>query len=79
MHVRAKKTRKLAGMVEVVRCEVQMGVDGCKWVRMGALGRRGHGEHTNKVRRGHLGSSWSEFGPYYGRENFPGHDVLWFS
>ena len=52
-----------------------MGVDGCIWVRMGALGPRGHGEHKNKAIRVHLGSCRPEFG-YYGRGNFPGHDVL---
>ena len=44
-------------------------------MRMGALGRRGHGEHKNKVIRGHLGSRRSVF-VSYGRGNFPGHDVL---
>ena len=43
---------------------------------MGVMGHRGHGEHTNKERRGHLGSHRPGFGPY-GRGNFPGHDVLW--
>ena len=42
---------------------------------MGALGRRGHGEHKNKAIRGHLGSRRSGFGSY-GRGNFPGHHVL---
>ena len=42
---------------------------------MGALGRRGHGEHKNKAIRGHLGSRNSGFGSY-GRGNFPGHHVL---
>ena len=44
---------------------------------MGALGRRGHGEHKNKAIRGHLGSHRSGFGSY-GRGNFPGHDVFAF-
>ena len=35
---------------------VCMIIDGCRWVRMGALGPRGHGEHKSKVIRGHLGS-----------------------
>ena len=42
---------------------------------MGALGHRGHGAHKNKASRGHLGSLRSGFG-FYGRGNFPGHDVL---
>ena len=44
-------------------------------MRMGALGRRGHGGHKNKASRGNLGSHRPGFG-CYGRGNFPGHDVL---
>ena len=42
---------------------------------MGALGRRGHGEHKNKASKGHIGSRRSVFGRH-GRGNFPGHDVF---
>ena len=42
---------------------------------MGALGRIGHGGHTDKARRGHLWSCRSGLG-CYGRGNFPGHDVF---
>ena len=57
---------------------VKRGENGCKWMWMDVLGRRGHGEHKNKARRGHLGPSRPWFGPY-GRGNFPGHHVLlWF-
>ena len=52
-----------------------MSVDGCGWVWMGALGRRGHGRHKNKAIRGYLGSQRPGFGSY-GRGNFPGHHVL---
>ena len=52
-----------------------MGVDGCGWVWMDALGPRGYGKHKNKARRGHLGSQRPGIGSY-GRGNFPGHDVL---
>ena len=54
---------------------VQTGAIGCEWVRMGALGRRGHGEHKNNARVGHLRSRGSGFGTY-GRGKFPGHDVF---
>ena len=54
---------------------VQTGSNGCRWVRMGALGYRGHGGHKNKASRVHLWSCRSGFGPY-GRGNFPGHHVL---
>ena len=54
---------------------VCMVIDGCRWVRMGALGPRGHGEHKSKAIRGHLGSQRSGIGSYV-RGNFPGHDVL---
>ena len=54
---------------------MQIGGNGCIWVCMDALGRRGHGEHKNKAIRGHLGSRKPGFG-IYGRGNFPGHDVL---
>ena len=55
--------------------QVCMVIDGCGWVRMDALGPRGHGEHKNKASRGHLGPRRTEF-ESYGRGNFPGHDVL---
>ena len=42
---------------------------------MGALGRRGHGGHRNKVSKRQLWSRRSGFGSY-GRGNFPGHHVL---
>ena len=54
-----------------------MGSNGCAWVRMDEVGRGGHGEHRNKTKVGHLGSHRLVFGPY-GRENFPGHDVVAF-
>ena len=34
---------------------VRSDVDGCEWVRMGALGHRIHGGHINKARRGKNG------------------------
>ena len=34
---------------------VKIDLDGCEWVRMDALGLRGHGEHKNKSGRGQLG------------------------
>jgi len=55
---------------------VKTGANGYIWVRMGALGCRGHKGHKNKADRGYLGSKRSEFGSY-GRGNFPGHDVFW--
>ena len=54
---------------------MKTGANGCGWVRMGAMGHRGHGEHKNKAERVHLGSKMSGFGSY-GRGNFPGHHVL---
>ena len=42
---------------------------------MGTLGRRVHGKHKNKTRKGYLGSRRSVF-DRHGRGNFPGHDVL---
>ena len=55
--------------------QVQMGVNGCAWVRMSALGRRGHVGHENKVKGGELWSRRPWFG-IYGRGNFPEHHVL---
>ena len=54
---------------------MQTGENGCGWVRMDAVGRRGHEGTQNKANRGHLGPSRPGFGPY-GRGNFPGHHVL---
>ena len=54
---------------------VQTGGNGCGWVHVGALGRRGHGGHEKQVIGGILGSRRSGFG-CYGRGNFPGHHVL---
>ena len=55
---------------------VQTGANVCGWVRMGALGRRGHREHKIKAKGGHLWSHRSGFRTY-GRGNFLRHDVLW--
>ena len=55
---------------------VKIRMNGCVWVRMGALGRRRHGKHKNKASGGNLGSCRPGFGTY-GRGNFPGHDVFW--
>ena len=55
--------------------QVQTGGNGCGWVQVGALGRRGHGGHKKQGKRGHLWSQRREFG-CYGRGNFPGHHVL---
>ena len=55
--------------------QVKTGENGCGWVRMGALGHRGHGKHKNRLRRVNLGSHRWGFG-CHGRGNFPGHDVL---
>ena len=55
--------------------QVQTGGNGCGWVQVGALGRRGHGGHNKQGKRGHLWSQRREFG-CYGRGNFPGHNVL---
>ena len=54
---------------------VKMGANGYWWMLMGALGYRGHGEHTKKASRVHLGPRRWVFASY-GRGNFPGHDVL---
>ena len=53
-----------------------MGADGCGWVRVGALGRRVHGEHKKSQRGGIFMVSQARIGTY-GRGNFPGHDFLW--
>ena len=55
--------------------QVQTGGNGCGWVRMGALGRRGHGGYEKQVIGGILGSRRSGFGTY-GRRKFSRHDVL---
>ena len=55
-----------------------MGVDGCIWVYMGALGYRGTSAQQNKVNREKNGQIAHVSCPY-GRGNFPGHHVngLW--
>ena len=52
-----------------------MGVNGCKWVQMGALGRRDAGGQANKVIIHIYCYAGHDFRPY-GRGNFPGHHVL---
>ena len=53
---------------------MQIGANGCGWVRMGALRHIAHKQHKNKAGGGNFWSSRTGFGSY-GRGNFPGHDV----
>ena len=52
-----------------------MDVNGCGWVRMGAMWYRGTGGHKNKASIEKNGLCRARFGSY-GRGNFPGHHVL---
>ena len=52
-----------------------MGVDGCIWVYMGALGYRGTSAQQNRVNR-EKNTQISHVSCPYGRGNFPGHHVL---
>ena len=53
---------------------VQIGVNGCGWVRMDALRHISHRQHKNKAGGAKFWSLWTGF-ESYGRGNFPGHDV----
>ena len=50
-----------------------MGVNGYVWVRWGARDT----VHTKTRQAGCIGPKRAGFG-FYGRGNFPGHDVFWF-
>ena len=55
--------------------QIQVGADGCGWVRVNALGRRGHG-NTHKQGEQTQKRLYRTYFGVYGRGNFPGHDVL---